>query len=128
MARKLDIVGFMQTLKSFRLPSFRINVRDLTDEETASNRNGIAEGRDYYAIDIFDKDGASLTLCVGGPIVMTQGKSWNETTAARSALSFASEASCFDDEQEIAWVEANGEDLINEAFNHRVLGTEMRAG
>lgn len=113
--------------KSFKLPNFRINVRDLTDEENTANRSGIAEGRDYFAVDFFDKDGASITCCVGSPIVMMQGESWNETTAARSAVSFACEPSCFDDEQERAWSEQNGEDLLNEAYCHRILGSEMRS-
>lgn len=124
----------------FKLPSFSITVRDLTEQEHVSNTRGIAEGRDYFAIDIRAKCGDrcgdkshtrglhTITLCVGSPVIMTAGETWNEAAAARSAISFASAPWCADDDSEREWMESHGEDLTNESFSHRVLGAELREG
>lgn len=119
----------MSKLKGYRLPSFTITARELTAEEWQSNRSGVTEGRDYIAIVIRAKSEGwpQLTLCVGSPIIMTQGHVWDEDAAARSALSFASEPSCWDKPEDKAWVDCHGETLTNEAFCHRTLGKEMRA-
>lgn len=107
----------------FKLPSFTLTCRDLTDEELRANRSGIAEGRDYIAVVIRHKPSRSqITLCVGSPIL----RSFDEAEAARSAISFASAPWCADDPKEREWMESYGEDLSNEAFCHRTLGKELR--
>jgi len=113
----------------FKLPTFTLTVRDLTAEEYAANKRGVAEGRDYFAVVIRAKgERDALTLCVGSPVIRTAGHPWNEAAAARSAISFASAPWCADDATERDWMESHGEDLTNEAFCHRVLGTELREG
>jgi hypothetical protein len=108
-----------------------LTARDLTVEENTDNRGGITEGRDYIAIEIRSKGEGwphRLIVCVGSPIIMTQGHVWNADTAARSALSFASEPSCWDEPKDRAWVDCHGETLANEAYCHKVLGKETRKG
>lgn len=108
----------------FNLPSFVLIARDLTSEEWARQTD---RRRDYYAIEIRRKrEKTGITLCVGSPVIMTEGSEWNETAAARSAISFANAPWCADDDTEREWMEAHGEDLSNEAFCHRTLGAEMR--
>jgi len=112
----------------FKLPTFTLTVRDLTSEEYARQTD---RQRDYFAVDIKKlagrgKAGHSITLCVGGPVIMTQGHTWNEAAAARSAISFANAPYCADDPNERTWMEMHGEDLNNEAFCHRILGKELR--
>jgi len=114
--------------RRFILPGFILGCRDLTDEESQANRAGIAEKRDYIAVDIrHKKTGDQITLCVGSPIIMMQGESWGEAAAARSAISFASAPWCADDPKEKAWMRSYGEDLTNDAFCHGELGKEMRS-
>ena len=111
----------------FKLPSFTLTVRDLTDEELTANKRGLAEGRDYYAVDILARGHKrTLTLCIGSPVILTQGSEWNEAEAARSAISFATAPWCADDPTERAWMEDYGEELTNEAYCHRTLGKELR--
>lgn len=109
----------MAHLKSFRLPSFTISVRELTADERAANRD---MSRDYMAVMIRHKSNDLIVAVVGSP----QMGSWNEDKAARSAISFASEESCWNDPKENLWVRLYGEDLTMEAFNHGVLGKELR--
>lgn len=113
----------------FNLPSFTLTVRDLTDEEWSRQ---IDRSRDYYAVEINARCGrgkrAAITLVIGSGAIRVVGSVWNETAAARSAISFASAPHSADDDTERAWMEAHGEDLSNEASCHRTLGTEMRRG
>lgn len=112
-------------LKRYRLPSFVLTAREPTDDErTASGECG---KRDVITIEIRRKgEKTSLVVPVGSPVIMVQGKIWNEDSAARSALSFASAPSCWDDQTDREWSRENGERLTNEAFCHRILGKEMR--
>lgn len=117
----------MTILKRYRTPSFAITVRELTSSELSANANHRRDlfdsRREYLAVDIRAKGDGVLTCLVGSPVV----GEWNPERAARSAVSFASERSCWDLPSEREWVEAHGEELSNEAFCHRVLGAEMRA-
>lgn len=112
----------MSHLKSYLLPSFTLTARELTPEERIQNRSGYTEGRDYIAIDIRARAGGLLTCCVGSPVC----GEWDEDHAVRSALSFASEPSCWDTSADEEWVCTHGEELINEALCHGVLGMELR--
>lgn len=117
----------MSHLKSYRLPSFTLTARELTLKERQDNQPGIAEGRDYIAIEIRAKSEgwpAKLVVCVGSPIC----GDWSEDKAARSALSFASEPSCWDEPKDRAWVDCHAETLISEASCHGVLGKNLREG
>src|SRR5262245_56627298 len=98
--------------KRFKLPSFTLTVRYVTADENSANARGIAEGRDYYAVDITERNlGDKLTLYVGSSVIMTKGSVWNEAAAARSAISFASAPWCADNEQEERWMDMHGEEL-----------------
>lgn len=72
------------------------------------------------AVVIRAKGGDALTCVVGSPMI----GSWDEDRATRSAISFASEISCWDSQEERTWVETHGEQLFNEACCHAVLGLE----
>lgn len=83
--------------------------------------------RDYITCVIFKAgETRGLVLPIGSPIIHTQDHPWNEAAAARSAISFASAPWCADDANEKQWMEDNGDDLNNAAYNHRVLGSELR--
>ena len=116
----------MSHLKSYRLPSFTISVRECTVGELTAEHardDRWAQSRDYVAVEIRAKaDSLKLTCVVGSPAC----GSWDEDRAARAALSFAAEPSCWDVADDESWSRTHGETLTNEAFCHGVLGKELR--
>lgn len=115
-------LGERTILQTFRVQGFALHACEPTAEESRSDLQ-----RNYITVVIFAKgEDKGLVLPIGSPIIMTRGKSWDETSAARSALSFASEPSCWDDPDEQEWSRDNGESLTMAAYCHRELGKELR--
>lgn len=110
----------MAILKTYRLPSFSVIVRELHDDERSQATDN---QRDYMTVAFIHKPtGHYLNVVIGSPVY----GEWNEDRAARSAISFASEPSCWDTDKDREWSEWYGETLTNEAFSHTVLGKELR--
>ena len=106
--------------RTFRLDGFTLYACEPTAEES---RNDLQ--RDHITIVIFAKgEDKGLVVPVGSPIIMTRGKSWDECAAARSALSFASEPSCWDDTDEQEWSRDNDlcciDYLVSRAIGRRI--------
>ena len=113
----------MSYLKRYRLPSFTITVRECTPTERAT----VEPSRDALTVEIKAKapGGGGIVWCnaIGSPVC----GSWDEARCARTAISFASNSCDLDDaDPDRLWVESFGETLTNEAFNHVVLGKELR--
>ncbi len=104
----------------FNLPNFTIKVEPIANP---LSRN-LDLSRDWYQVTIHRKTSGDISFPVGSPVY----GDFDEIRAARSAISFASEPSAHDNPQDSEWASVFGEDLSNEAFNHRTLGAELRKG
>lgn len=108
--------------RRFRLDGFTLYACEPTEDEWRLDTQ-----RNYITIVIFVRgEDKGLVVPVGSPIIMMRGESWDECAAARCALSFASEPSCWDDPDEQEWSRDNGESLTMAAYCHRELGKELR--